>query len=88
MPWIPLVGALLAGIGAYLVGWPAWTSYRGREARDLNAERYAAWRGRGNPAGSTSMREGMTGAERRNLVLAGALAIVALACLIGFFAAT
>jgi hypothetical protein len=88
MPWLFLLGAVLAGAGAYLVGWPAWTSYRRREARDLNAERYLAWRGRASPPGSLSMREGMTGAERRNLWLAAALAVAALACVIGFFAST
>jgi hypothetical protein len=88
MPWILLLGAVLAGAGAYLVGWPAWTGYRQREARDLNAERYLAWRGRGSPPGSGSLRERMTGAERRNLLLAAALSLVAVACLIGFFANT
>jgi hypothetical protein len=88
MPWLFLLGALLAGAGAYLVGWPAWTSYRQREARDLNAERYLAWRGRASEPGSGSMNEGMTGAERRNLWLAAALAVASLACLIGFFATT
>jgi hypothetical protein len=86
MPWLLLLGALLAGAGAYRVGWPAWTSYRQREARDLNAERYLAWRGRANPPGIGSMNEGMTGAERRGLWLGAALAVASLACLIGFFA--
>jgi hypothetical protein len=86
MPWILLLGAVLAGVGAYLVGWPAWTGYRQRDARDLNAERYLAWRGRASSPSSGSMREGTTGAERRSLLLAAALAAAALACLIGFFA--
>lgn len=88
MPWLFLLGAVLAAAGAYLVGWPAWTSYRQREARDMNAERYLAWRGRASSPSSRSMREGMTGAERRGLWLATALAAVALACLVGFFAVT
>jgi hypothetical protein len=88
MPWILLLGAIVAGAAAYMVGWPAWTSYRHREARDLNAERYLAWRGRANAPGSGSLREGMTGAERRSLLLAAALAVASLACLIGFFATT
>jgi hypothetical protein len=88
MPWLLLLGALLAGAGAYLVGWPAWASYRQREARDLNAERYLAWRGRANPPGSSSLNEGLTGAERRSLWLAAGLAVVALGCLVGFFAIT
>ena len=87
MPWILLIGALVAGGVAYRVGWPAWTSYRQRESRDLNAERYAAWRGRANEPG-LSAREGMTGEERRNLWLAAGLVAVSVACLIGFFATT
>jgi hypothetical protein len=88
MPWLLLVGGLLAGAGAYLVGWPAWTSYRQREARDLNAARYLAWRGRASAPGSGSMNEGLTGAERRALWLAGFMVLAAVACLIGFFATT
>ncbi|HET6745620.1 MAG TPA: hypothetical protein VFH90_07190 [Candidatus Limnocylindria bacterium] len=86
MPWILLIGAVLAGAGAYLLGWPAWTSYRQRESRDLNAERYLAWRGRANEPIQRGTSEGMTLAERRNLWLAGALALASLACLVGFFA--
>ena len=82
MAWLFLLGALLTGLMAYRVGWPAWTGYRQREARDLNAERYNAWRGRANPPGA-SLREGMTGAERRSLWLAGALALAAVVCLVG-----
>ena len=85
MPWILLIIAVLAGVGAYLIGWPAWTSYRMRDARDLNAERYAAWRGRAGEQGLTA-HEGLTGDERRKLWVAAALAMVAVACLIGFFA--
>jgi hypothetical protein len=88
MPLLLLLGAVLAAAGAYLVGWPAWTSYRQREARDENAERYLAWRGRASSPGSGSLSEGLTGAERRALWLAGILALAAVACLIGFFATT
>ena len=85
MPWIMLIGAVLAGAGAYVVGGPAWTSYRQRESRDMNAERYLAWRGRANEASQRGMSEGITLVERRSLWLAGALALASLACLIGFF---
>jgi hypothetical protein len=88
MPWILLIGAVLAAAGAYLVGWPAWTSYRQREARDTNAERYLAWRGRASPPGQRRLNEGMTLAERRNLWLGAALALASVACVIGFFAAS
>lgn len=87
MAWLFLLGALLTGVLAYRVGWPAWTGYRQREARDLNAERYNAWRGRASPPGA-SLREGMSGAERRSLWLAGALALAAAACLVAFFSLT
>jgi hypothetical protein len=86
MAWLFLLGALLTGTMAYRIGWPAWTAYRQRESRDLNAERYNAWRGRANTG--ASLREGMTGAERRSLWLAGALALAGAACLIAFFGIT
>ena len=87
MAWLFLLGALLTSALAYRVGWPPWTGYRQREARDLNAERYNAWRGRADPP-DASLREGMTGAERRSLWLAGALALAAAACLVAFFSLT
>jgi hypothetical protein len=82
--WLWLVAAGVAAIGAVLVGWPAWSEYRAREQRDLNAERYLAWRGRA-PRASASTREGLTGAERRRLWIAGGLALAAAFCLVGFF---
>jgi hypothetical protein len=81
-----LAGALVAGVAAYLVGWPAWTSYRTRENRDLNTERYLAWRGRARRPSQVDTREGMTGDERRRLVIAGILGLVALFCLVALFA--
>lgn len=87
-PLVWLAVAVVAGAAAWLVGWPAWRGYRSREARDLNAERYLAWRGRAASPGSASMREGLTLDERRRLYLAAGLAVVALACLIAYFAAT
>ena len=88
MGWLWLIGMLLAGGAAYLVGWPAWTGYRAREARDLNTERYLAWRGRADRNASASASEGMTGEERRRLWIAGALAVVAVICLVAFFSVT
>ena len=87
MPWLFLAGALLAGVMAYRVGWPAWSCYRRRESRDQNVERYNAWRGRANAPGA-SLQEGMTGAERRSLWLAAGLALAAVACLIAYFSVT
>lgn len=84
MGWAFLLAALACGVGAYLVGWPAWTAFQARQVQDSNAERYRAWRGRGAQAGN--VREGPTNAERRRLWLAGLLAGGALALLTAFFA--
>ena len=85
----PLLWLAIAGIAtaiAYLVAWPAWRSYRAREARDTNSERYLAWRGRA-PRG-TQTREGMTGEERRRVYAGAALGILAVVALVAFFATT
>jgi hypothetical protein len=83
-PWLFLVAALAAGVAAYGTGWPAWRGYRTRDARDLNAERYLAWRGRAPRGAQRSLSEGPTMAERRRLYLATGLAVVAVICLVGF----
>ena len=72
----------------YLVAWPAWIGYRARESRDLNAERYLAWRGRASRPSSVSVREGMTGEERHRLVIGGGLTVVAIVAIVVFFATT
>jgi hypothetical protein len=79
-----LLVAIVAGAGAYAVGWPAWRSYRARETRDLNTERYLAWRGRASRPSSTSTREGMTGEERRRIYAAVGLAALSTVGLIAF----
>jgi hypothetical protein len=79
--WAWLAGALLAAAGSYLAGWRTWRQSRARQVRDLNAERYLAWRGRAErPA-----QRGLTQAERRRLIVAGILVLVALFCVVGFF---
>ena len=80
--WVWLLAAVVAAGAAYLVGAPAWTSYRSRSVRDLNAERYLAWRGR---ADRRPVRQEMTREERRRLIIAGVLGAVAVFCLVGFF---
>jgi hypothetical protein len=87
MSWLFLLAAAVCGAGAYAVGWPVWTTYRQRAARDANAERYLAWRGRAaSPDGAP--RPGPTTAERRRFWLAGLLAGATFALLIAFFVAT
>lgn len=85
--WLAL--AIAAGAAAYVVGWQALRSHRARGARDLNAERYLAWRGRARPQPATgSMREGMTGDERRRVLIGGLLAVLAAVALLAFFVAS
>ena len=84
-PLIWLAGAVVLGVAAVAIAWPAWRDYRGRESRDLNAERYLAWRGRAPRSSAGSMSEGLTLAERRKFYVAAALGVVALVCLAVFF---
>jgi hypothetical protein len=84
LAWLAL--AVVAVVLAYGVGWPAWRSYRGREARDLNTERYLAWRGRTPRGPRATVREGMTGDERRRIYAGAALAALAVVALVAFFA--
>lgn len=81
-----LAAAVLAGLAAYLVGWPAWRAYRSRETRDLNTERYLRWRGRADRLPGTSTREGMTSEERRRIYAGAALGVMAIVSLLAFFA--
>ena len=81
-----LAAAVLAAAAAVAVGWPAWRDYRTRESRDLNTERYLAWRGRAPRGGAGSMSEGFTLAERCRLYVAAALGVAAVLCLAVFFA--
>lgn len=83
LAWLAL--AIVGFLAAYLVGWPAWESYRGREQRDDNTERYLAWRGRADRTPRPSAREGMTGEERRRIYAGAALAIGAALALFTFF---
>lgn len=82
--WLAL--AIVGFLAAYLVGWPAWESYRGREQRDDNTERYLAWRGRADRTAHASTREEMTGDERRRIYAGAALAVGAALALFTFFA--
>ena len=79
--WLWLVGAAIAAVGAYLLGWPAWSAYRARTDRDTNAERYLAWRGRADRPVDPSL----TVRERQRLAVAAFLALAAVFCVVGFF---
>jgi hypothetical protein len=83
-----LLVAIVAAVAAYLVGWPAWQAYRSREARDLNAERYLAWRGRAVRGQPARVGEGMTGEERRRIYAGVALGVLAVVALVAFFLAS
>jgi hypothetical protein len=87
-PIVWLILAVVAAAGAYLVGWPAWRSYRSREVRDLNTERYLAWRGRAPRGSRASVAEGLTGEERRRIYVGAALGVLAVVGLLAFFATT
>jgi hypothetical protein len=84
LAWLAI--AIVAGVAAYLVAWPAWDGYRRRDARDENVERYLAWRGRADRVPRASTREGMTGEERRRIYAGIGLAIVSVVALLAFFA--
>ena len=83
-----LLVAVVSGVAGYLVGWPAWLSYRLRDARDENTERYLAWRGRAVRGQAPPAREGMTGEERRRIYAGAALGALAIIALVAFFLAS
>lgn len=85
-PLVWLVVALVAGALGFLIGWPAWQSYRSRDARDLNAERYLAWRGRAVRGQPPRASEGLTGEERRRIYAGAALGLLGMLALLAFFA--
>jgi hypothetical protein len=80
-PWVWLLVAAITAGGALVIGWPAWSGYAARRRRDLNTERYLAWRGR---AGERAPDPTLTSRERAQLVVAGVLALVAVFALVGF----
>lgn len=85
-PLVWLIVALVTGAAGYLLAWPAWQSSRSRGSRDLNAERYLAWRGRAVRGQAPRAQEGMTGEERRRFLAGVALGVVGVLALVAFFA--
>jgi hypothetical protein len=66
------IALLVAGLA---VGLPAWRAWQVRSAADRNADRYVAWRGRGDrTAPETGTR--MSSGEQRRMVVAVALAVM------------
>jgi drug/metabolite transporter (DMT)-like permease len=82
MTWLWLVGGAIAGAGAYLIGWPTWSGFAARRRRDLNTDRYLAWRGR---AGERPPVATLSIMDRGRLAFAGVLALVAAFCLVAYF---
>ncbi|TMB85363.1 MAG: hypothetical protein E6J39_01505 [Chloroflexi bacterium] len=76
-----LLAAVIAGVSGGMIGWPAWREYQARQAGDLNAERYLAWRGRASRS-SQSAEVGPTPRERRRLLISGILLVAAIGCVI------
>ena len=83
LAWLAV--ALVAGVAAYIVGWPAWQGYRARETREANTERYLQWRGRADRRSTVSTSEGMTGEERRRIYAGVALSVLAVVAVLAFF---
>lgn len=81
MTWLLVGIGVAAGAAGVFVGLPAWRTWQARAAQDRNAERYLAWRGRGDRPG-TGAAQRMTSDERRRIGLAAGLLAVAIACLV------
>jgi hypothetical protein len=79
--WVWLVVAAVTAAGAMVVGRPAWTGFAARRNRDLNTERYLAWRGR---AGERPPDPTLTRGERAQLFVAGVLALLAIFALVAY----
>ncbi len=83
-----LLAFVALGAAATAVAWPVYSRARTREARDVNVDRYLAWRGRAGTRspGRSPLDDLRDARDRRSLAVAAALAIAAIGCLIAFFA--
>lgn len=82
LPW--LAAAVVSGAAAFWLGWPIWQETRARQARDVNAERYLAWRGRAAPPSARRPSPSVTPGERARLIGAGVLGAAAVIGLLLF----
>ena len=82
-----LVGFAVSAAAAAVVGWPAYRSDRARRDRLLQEERYLAWRGRARQPAGSALDAYQAQRDRRRLVVAAVLALVAAVCLVAFFVA-
>ena len=82
--WALGAGVVIFGLAAIAVGWPAYRRRQAMRERRQIEDRYMGWRGRARPRATGSPLDDMQAADiRRRLTIAGALAAVAVACLIG-----
>jgi hypothetical protein len=80
--WLWLLGAAIAAAAAYVIGWPTWSGFTARRRRDLNTDRYLAWRGR---AGERPPVATLSITDRGRLAVAGVLGLTAVFCLVAYF---
>jgi hypothetical protein len=83
MSQILLVAGIVLVGASLLVGVPAWRSWQARATIDRNAERYLAWRGRGESSAGGRVTP-MTPGEQRRVAAAVATGVLgAVAVVIG-----
>jgi hypothetical protein len=70
-----LIGGVIQLLAGIALGFSAWRSWQARIATERNAERYAAWRGRGDRS-APDARVPLSGAEQRRLVIAIVLVVL------------
>jgi hypothetical protein len=75
MSQVLLVAGLALVVAGLAVGLPAWRSWQARAAADRNAERYLAWRGRGDRSAPDASIP-MTATEQRRVVVAVAIGVL------------
>ena len=83
MSQVLLIAGIALVVAGIAIGVPAWRAWQARVAADRNAERYVAWRGRGDRAAPEAATP-MPAAEQRRVAVAVALGVLgAVALVIG-----